>query len=112
MSDTETIDEEEVEVDEAPVSDSTSPDDAVEVPDAGDLTHVVLRPFHGGGVDRHAGEVVAGSGWRSADRLVDMRYLRVLTIEDEKPITDGDGRFFINDDALLNFIESTEEDEA
>lgn len=67
-------------------------------------THVVLRPFFGGGEARVAGEVVDAEAWRSAERLCDMRYLRPLLREDPEPVTDGT-RFFIDDDSLLAFID-------
>lgn len=88
--------------------------DVVEVPEATEveahLTHVIMRPFHGGGLDRVIGEVVDGSTWRSAERLTNMRYLRVLEREDPTPVSDG-FRFFIDDDALLAYIDQMPDDE-
>lgn len=74
------------------------------------LSHVVLRPFFGGGEARVVGEVVDANAWRSAERLCETRYLRPLLQEDPKPISDGD-RFFIDDDSLLAFHGLHEEPE-
>jgi hypothetical protein len=68
------------------------------------LTHVVLRSFVGAGQERYPGEVVDASAWH-AQRLVDGRRLRAITIDDPKPL-EADGRFFINDDALIAYAES------
>lgn len=72
-----------------------------------ELTHVVLRPFVGLGVTRFIGEVVNASAWRMADTLVEGRRLRVFDRNDPTPVTDGEGRFFINDDALLAYIDGS-----
>lgn len=70
------------------------------------LTHVVLRPFVGCGLDRVIGEVVDASTWRMVDTLVDGRRLRPLTRQDPEPVPDGQGRYFIDDDTLLAYIDS------
>lgn len=70
------------------------------------LTHVVLRPFVGAGVERVPGEVVDASGWRMANHLVLDRRLRAFGRDDSEPVTDGQGRYFIDDDTLLAYIDS------
>jgi hypothetical protein len=70
------------------------------------LTHVVLRPFVGTGTVRAIGEVVDASTWRMAEALVDGRRLRVLERKDPEPVSDGQGRFFIDESALMAFIEA------
>ncbi len=81
-------------------------DTTVALPEVTDLTHVVIRPFLGVGVDRVIGEVVDAKTWRMADALVDGRRLRVLTRQDPTPVSDGQGRYFIDDESFLAFIEA------
>lgn len=71
---------------------------------AGHPTHVVLRPFSGS--DTVMGEFVDASTWRSVERLTEARYIRPISVEDPEPVTDGQGRFFIDDDTLLAYIDS------
>lgn len=97
-------------VSETPETSSASAPEA-DVDTTSPLTHVVLRPFFGGGVQRVVGEVVDASTWRMADNLVGDRRLRILTREDAEPVTDGQGRFFVDDDALLAFIDSDSHEE-
>jgi hypothetical protein len=89
---------------QAPVEGPPAPAaEAPAAPAAG--THVVLRPFFGGGAHRVVGEVVDATAWRSAERLCEGRYIRPLLAADPQPVTDGT-LHFIDDDSLLAYIDS------
>lgn len=80
-------------------------------PGAITLTHVVTRPFIGDGIERVMGEVVDATSWRMAEHLVNGRRLRVLRRGEPQPVDDGRGRYFIDDDSLLAYIEASVEDD-
>lgn len=69
-------------------------------------THLVIRPFIGGGLLRAKGEVVDGSDWRMVRHLEDQRRVRPLLRDDPDPVDDGEGRYFISDDALLAYLDN------
>lgn len=45
-------------------------------------THIVLRPFQAEGRDLEIGAPVDASGWRNTARLVETKYMRLVTHAD------------------------------